>query len=110
MFALSRLSFPTLSFGLDYADPNQVQVGPTIYGAGYTKAPEVEDELTSFRADAVREAELWWFSNQSFGLNYSDRTKDKISPEAGLNTLPTADSNGNPGYWRIGPGIAAAAD
>ena len=59
-----------------------MQVGPTIYGAGWTKAPEVEDELTSFRADAVREAELWWFSNQSFGLNYSDRTKDKISPEA----------------------------
>jgi TonB-dependent receptor len=102
-FALSRLGFPTLSFGRNYADPNQVQVGPTIYGAGYAKAPEVEDELTSFRADAVRETPLWWFSNQSFGLNYSDRTKDKISPETGLDTLPTADSGGKPGYWRIGP-------
>jgi TonB-dependent receptor len=102
VFALSSNRFPSISFGRNYADPNQVQVGPTIYGAGYTKAPEVEDELTSFRVDAVREAQLWWFSNQSFGLNYSDRTKDKISPEAGLNTLPTADSNGNPGYWRIG--------
>jgi TonB-dependent receptor len=102
-FALSRLGFPTMSFGRNYADPNQVQVGPTIYGAGYAKAPEVEDELTSFRADAVRESQLWWFSNQSFGLNYSDRTKDKISPETGLDTLPTADSAGKPGYWRIDP-------
>ena len=55
VFELSRLSFPTVSLGRNYADPNQVQVGPTIYGAGWTKAPEVEDELTSFRADAVRE-------------------------------------------------------
>jgi len=103
VFQLRSNRFPSISFGRNYADPNQVQVGPTIYGAGYTKAPEVEDELTSLRADAVRDAELWWFSTQSFGLNYSDRTKDKISPEAGLNTLPTADSGGKPGYWRIGP-------
>lgn len=78
---------PSLSFNLNYADPTQVQVGPTIYGAGYTKAPEVEDELTSFRVDAIREADLWWFSATSFGVNYADRTKDKISPEAGLSTI-----------------------
>ena len=80
-------SMPSLSFLLDYADPTQVQVGPTIYGAGYTKAPEVEDELTSFRVDAIRDADLWWFSQTSFGINYSDRTKDKISPESGLSTI-----------------------
>jgi iron complex outermembrane recepter protein len=78
---------PSLSFGLNYADPTRVKVGPTIYGAGYTKAPEVEDELTSFRLDATRTADLWWFDSVSFGANYSDRTKDKISPEAGLNTI-----------------------
>jgi len=80
-------SMPSLSFLLDYADPTQVQVGPTIYGAGYAKAPEVEDELTSFRVDAIRDADLWWFSQTSFGVNYADRTKDKISPEAGLSTI-----------------------
>jgi len=80
-------NMPSLTFGLDYADPTRVQVGPTIYGAGYTKAPEVEDELTSFRVDATRSADLGWFDSTTFGLNYSERTKDKISPEAGLGTI-----------------------
>ena len=78
---------PSLSFTRDYTDPTQVLVGPTIYGAGYTKAPEVEDELTAIRVDATRTADMWWFEDLSFGLNYSDRTKDKISPETGLNTI-----------------------
>ena len=80
-------SMPTLSFLLDYADPANVQVGPTIYGAGYTKAPKVTDELKSFRLDAKRDAYLGWFDSTSFGVNYSDRTKDKISPESGLSTI-----------------------
>jgi TonB-dependent receptor len=92
-------SMPSLSFLLDYADPTQVQVGPTIYGAGYTKAPEVEDELTSFRADAIRDADFWWFSQTSFGINYADRTKDKISPEANLSTLPLGANNND--YFQI---------
>ena len=79
-------SIPTLSFTRDYADPDEVQVGPTIYGAGYTKAPEVEDEMTSFRVDLVRAAEWGWFDEMSFGFNYTERTKDKISPESGLST------------------------
>ena len=78
---------PSLSFLLDYADPNAVQVGPTIYGAGYSKAPEVEDELTAFRMDATHYISNSWFESYSFGANYSDRTKDKISPETGLSTI-----------------------
>jgi iron complex outermembrane recepter protein len=78
---------PSLSFTRDYTDPNQVMVGPTIYGHGYTKAPEVEDELTSYRVDLTRTAEMWWFENATVGINYSDRTKDKISPEANLGTI-----------------------
>ncbi len=78
---------PSLSFLRNYADPANIRVGPTIYGAGYTKAPEVEDELTAFRIDAIRDVEMWKFSSTSFGLNYSERTKDKISPESGLGTI-----------------------
>ena len=52
---------PSLSFLRDYTDPTQVLVGPTIYGSGYTKKPHIEDELTSFRLDASREADMWWF-------------------------------------------------
>ncbi len=85
---------PNLSFGRDYADPDQVQVGPTIYGAGYTKAPEVIDEINSFRVDFVRSAEWGWFDEMAVMFNYTERTKDKISPESGLSTA-------NGGYNRI---------
>jgi TonB-dependent receptor len=87
-------SMPSLSFTRDYADPDLVQVGPTIYGAGYTKAPEVVDEISSFRVDLVREAEMGWFEELAFSLNYTERTKDKISPESGLSTA-------NGGYNRV---------
>ena len=87
-------SMPTLSFVRDYADPDQVQVGPTIYGAGYTKAPVVEDEIASFRVDLVRAAEFGWFDEIAVMANYTERTKDKISPESGLSTA-------NGGYNRV---------
>ncbi len=78
---------PSLSFLRDYTDPAQVLVGPTIYGSGYTKKPRTEDELTSFRLDATRTADLWWFQGIAFGANYTDRSKDKESPESALNTI-----------------------
>ncbi len=56
-------NMPSLSFLRDYTDPTQVQIGPTIYGSGYTKKPHTEDELTSFRLDATRTADLWWFDS-----------------------------------------------
>ena len=80
-------NMPSLSFLRDYTDPTQVQIGPTIYGSGYTKKPHTEDELTSFRLDATRTADMWWFDSVSFGANYSDRTKEKESPESGLSTI-----------------------
>ena len=79
-------NMPSLSFTRDYTDPTQVLVGPTIYGSGYTKKPRTEDELTSFRLDATRTADMWWFDSVSFGANYSDRSKEKESPETPLST------------------------
>ena len=78
---------PSLSFPLDYTDPTEVLIGPSIYGGGYTKRPSMEDELTSFRLDAIREAEAWWFAGIAFGVNYSERTKDKVSHETALSTI-----------------------
>ncbi|MGE0465033.1 MAG: TonB-dependent receptor [Steroidobacteraceae bacterium] len=86
-FELRSGDMSSLTFDLDYSDPTQVQVGPTIYGAGYTKAPEVEDELTSYRFDLTRSAGFGWIGRTTFGVNYGKRTKDKISPEAGLGTI-----------------------
>ena len=86
-FNLRPGNMAQLTFGLDYADPTQVQVGPTIYGAGYAKKPHVEDSLWSGSLIARRDGELWWFGSTSYGVNYTDRKKDKETPEANLSTI-----------------------
>jgi iron complex outermembrane recepter protein len=93
-FSLSRDDMPTLRFNLNYADPNSVRLGPTIYGAGYSKIPHVEDELKSARVDVVREIG-GWLSDVTAGVNYSDRTKDKVQPEGNLSTRGNA-------YFQVG--------
>jgi iron complex outermembrane receptor protein len=97
-FSISRDNMPQLSFGLNYANPVGVQVGPTIYGAGYTKIPHVEDTLKSARVDVSRTLQSW-FANVTAGINYADRTKDKVQPEANLSTKTNATGN----YWQIDP-------
>lgn len=94
-FELPRNDMPTLSFDRDYTDPVAVRLGPTIYGSGYSKIPHVEDELTSARIDVIRELGTGWLSNVSAGVNYSDRTKDKVQPEGGLSTI-------GGGYYIVG--------
>jgi iron complex outermembrane recepter protein len=93
-FSISRDDMPSLVFNRNYADAAQVQVGPTIYGAGYSKIPRVTDELTSARIDVVRALD-GWLSDVMVGVNYADREKIKDQPEGGLNT------RGN-GYFQIG--------
>jgi iron complex outermembrane receptor protein len=95
-FAISNDGMPRLTFGRDYADPSQVQVGPTIYGAGYSKIPRVTDELTSGRIDVGYQLNRFWMSDLIFGVNYADREKDKFQPEGGLNTI-------GGGYFQIAP-------
>jgi TonB-dependent receptor len=95
-FAITNDGMPRLSFGRDYADPSQVQVGPTIYGAGYSKIPRVTDELTSGRIDVGYQFNRLWMSDLVFGVNYADREKDKFQPEGNLNTI-------NGGYFQIAP-------
>jgi TonB-dependent receptor len=94
-FQVSANGMPSLTFGLNYADPTKVQVGPTIYGAGYSKIPHVTDELKSARVDVARTL-TGWFTGFATGFNYADRTKDKFQPEGGLATLGDA-------YFQIAP-------
>lgn len=98
-FSLSREDMPTLSFNMNYADPNNVRVGPTIYGAGYSKIPHIEDELKSARFDVVRQLD-GWLSTVSAGANYSDRSKDKVQPEGNLSTRNNA-------YFQVGEHLLA---
>jgi TonB-dependent receptor len=85
---------PTLRFNNNYADSTRVQVGPTIYGSGYSKIPRVTDELSSIRLDIGRTLG-GWFSDGIAGVNYSDREKDKFQPEGSIQTL-------GGGYHQIG--------
>jgi iron complex outermembrane receptor protein len=83
-FFIPSSSAPTFSLNNGYTDPSKVLVGPTIYGAGYSRFPHVVDELKSVRLDAAH-ALSGWFSTVQGGLNFDDRTKNKTQPEANLN-------------------------
>lgn len=99
-FSLSREDMPTLRFNMNYADPTGVRVGPTIYGAGYSKIPHIEDELKSGRFDVIRELDNAWLANIAIGANYSDRSKDKVQPEGNLSTRDGA-------YYQVGDHLLA---
>jgi iron complex outermembrane recepter protein len=96
-FSITHDGMPSLTFSRNYADPANVQVGPTIYGAGYSKIPHVTDELKSARIDVTRTLSRF-FSGVTTGINYADRTKDKLQPEAPLSTLNNA-------YFQIDPSL-----
>jgi iron complex outermembrane receptor protein len=85
-YFLPNASQPTFTAQNSYADPTKVLVGPTIYGGGYSRFPHVVDELKAFRLEGTHPAG-WWFSDVILGANYDDRSKDKIQPETGLNTV-----------------------
>lgn len=72
--------------GLDYSDPNALFVTNTIYGSGYGKVPQVEDELKSFRVAAAIPAPeaLRWFSDIDIGVDHADREKQKRQPEGAI--------------------------
>jgi TonB-dependent receptor len=100
VFSVGRNRMPRVNFGRDYSDPNLVQVGPTIYGAGYSKIPRVTDELKSVRFDVGRELDSGWFSNVLLGVNYADREKDKRQPEGSLRTR-IDPATGREGFFQV---------
>ena len=78
--------FPTLDPGRDYSDPATLFLANTIYGSGYGKTPQVDDELRSFRLNANFGAGAWEaFSSFDIGINYADREKSKRQPEGNIN-------------------------
>lgn len=83
---VDRNGFPTFDFGLDYTDPNVVQLrDPGGWGQdGYVKYPEFEDKLSSARFVLSRAFDSATFSGVDFGSNYSRRTKSRAVAEAFL--------------------------
>ncbi len=82
----SSSDFSQLTPGLDYSNPNTLFLSNTIYGSGYGKTPQVEDELTSIRlgASLPAPAALSWFSDIDVGFNFADREKEKHQPEGNI--------------------------
>jgi iron complex outermembrane recepter protein len=102
-FQLDPTGFPTLAYGLDYTDPNVIVLtDPGGWGQdGYIKTPNVKDDLTSFRASAERAFSGGPFSSVEFGINYSDREKQRSVPEAFLDLIN--DETTVPGNFLISP-------
>jgi iron complex outermembrane recepter protein len=104
---------PSFKYGLNYGDPSIIKlVDSGGWGQdGYIKYPEITDKLKSARVDAKRLLESPWFSSVDFGVNYAERSKDKVMTEyqAYLKTSPTtvpANLLGTPAdlsYIGIGP-------
>ncbi len=83
---VDRNGFPTFDFGLDYTDPNVVQLrDPGGWGQdGYVKYPEFEDKLSSARFSLTRALDSSFLSSFDFGSNYSHRTKSRAVAESFL--------------------------
>ena len=86
--------FSQLAPGLDYSDPAQLFLTNTIYGSGYGKTPEVEDELKAARIGLTLPgpAAATWLADIDLGLNYADREKSKRQPEGNINLGPQGDT------------------
>ncbi|XHS30986.1 TonB-dependent receptor [Pseudoxanthomonas sp. UC29_72] len=86
--------FSQISPGLNYSNPESLFITNTIYGSGYGKVPQVEDELKGARLQAslpMPDA-LSWFSDLDVGVNYARREKTKHQPEGNINLGPQGDT------------------
>jgi iron complex outermembrane receptor protein len=88
-FTLDPNEIPNFNFSRDYRDPGPLVLGdPGGWGQdGYIKTPQIDDKLTSFRADAKRTFLDSFISSVEFGINYADREKQRQVPEAFLDLL-----------------------
>ncbi|MBV8664918.1 MAG: TonB-dependent receptor [Burkholderiaceae bacterium] len=87
---------PGMSYGASLTDPNTMAVrnmcgwsgitntvnpSPTcssVPQAGYSKGPNIVDTVTSYRIDFMHDMpEGTMFTDYKFGMNYTDRTKDR---------------------------------
>ncbi|HZH42911.1 MAG TPA: TonB-dependent receptor [Lysobacter sp.] len=102
--------FSQLNPGRDYSNPASLFLTNTIYGSGYGKVPEVQDELSGVRLNATlpAPAALRWFSDIDVGLNYADREKQKRQPEGNIVLGPQGDTTIAPDllYGRVNLGFA----
>ena len=79
----------------DYSDPSKLYLRGTIYGSGYGKVPEVNDELKSAKIAAqfnAPESMSQWMTGITVGYNHADRQKTKQQPEGNINVGSQGDT------------------
>jgi len=88
-FQLDPRGLTVFNFNRDYTDPSQIVLtDPGGWGQdGYIKKPEIDDKLSSLRGEIKRSFVDGPFSSVDFGINYSDRKKQRAVPEAFLDLL-----------------------
>ena len=93
--AFTGNGFSQLVPGRDYSDPTKLHLRNTIYGSGYGKVPQIEDELKGFKLAAslpAPEMANGWLSGVDIGVNYADRDKTKRQPEGNINVGAQGDT------------------
>jgi iron complex outermembrane receptor protein len=97
---------------LNYADPNLIQLGgPLSWGNGSTVAsngqdgfiniPEIDDELSAFKAVVSKNFDQGFFNSVTAGVNYADRTKSKQDNGFFLTLKEFPDRIGVPEQFRV---------
>ncbi len=93
--AFNGNGFSQLDPGRDYSDPSKLYLRNTIYGSGYGKVPQIDDELKGFKLAAALPAPdmaSGWLSGIDVGINYADRDKAKRQPEGNINVGAQGDT------------------
>lgn len=98
--------FPTIKGGLNYSDPTKLFTGNSIYGQGYGRKPQVEDELKGYKLVGTLPIAGDFFSGVDFGLNLSDRTKRKRQPEGPLEAIGAPNISGDLLYSPVDLGFS----
>jgi iron complex outermembrane recepter protein len=85
-FSFNPDGYFDFTFGTDLNDPNNLQlIDAGNWGQdGYIKDFEINDKLKAFRVDAERSFDEGFLRSIEFGVNYTDREKDKSSNESFL--------------------------
>jgi iron complex outermembrane recepter protein len=120
-FTNGTADVPQFKFGnpAAYTDPTKIAIrdqsgwsgvqykggpydGRTVPQAGYNKGPTITDKIDAVRVDLKRDlTDAFIFTDVQFGLNYSTRSKDRVTDEGVI------ASTNNGGYDRIAyPGSA----
>ncbi|GHA04802.1 TonB-dependent receptor [Arenicella chitinivorans] len=104
----------TFNNQLNYADPALVQLGaalswgngstvPSDGQDGFINIPEVDDELNAFRVDLSKDFNEGFLTKLTFGMNYSDRTKEKRDSGFFLTLNDYPNRTGVPAGYEVAP-------